>query len=127
MNYREDLIRIPILCHLQSASDQEAFLHSIKNGREHLTQDISFQMEDRYILIFKTLKGEHLFSDYKFFACRLFEKYVEMDAGRRDLLYILRWNLSDQLFSVLLFVSALQMAGNSHFWRTSGVFIFMIL
>ena len=66
LNYREDLIRIPILCHLQSASDQEAFLHSIKNGREHLTQDISFQMEDRYILIFKTLKGEHLFSDYKF-------------------------------------------------------------
>ena len=63
---RKDLIRIPILCHLQSASDQEAFLHSIKNGREHLTQDISFQMEDRYILIFKTLKGEHLFSDYKF-------------------------------------------------------------
>lgn len=61
LNYREDLIRIPILCHLQSASDQEAFLHSIKNGREHLTQDISFQMEDRYILIFKTLKGEHLF------------------------------------------------------------------
>ena len=49
LNYREDLIRIPILCHLQSASDQEAFLHSIKNGREHLTQDISFQMEDRYI------------------------------------------------------------------------------
>ena len=32
LNYREDLIRIPILCHLQSASDQEAFLHSIKNG-----------------------------------------------------------------------------------------------
>lgn len=47
-----------------------------------------------------------------------------MDAGRRDLLYILRWNLSDQLFSVLLFVSALQMAGNSHFLENIRQFYF---
>ncbi len=66
LNYREDLVRIPILCHLQSPLHQNAFLSSIKNSPEHLTQDISFKIEDRYILIFKTLKEEHLFSDYKF-------------------------------------------------------------
>ncbi|MFQ7529041.1 MAG: sugar diacid recognition domain-containing protein [Mediterraneibacter gnavus] len=37
-----------------------------KNSPAHLTQDISFKIEDRYILIFKTLKEEHLFSDYRF-------------------------------------------------------------
>ena len=66
LNYREDLVRIPILCHLQSPLHQNAFLSSIKNSPAHLTQDISFKIEDRYILIFKTLKEEHLFSDYKF-------------------------------------------------------------
>ena len=66
LNYREDLVRIPILCHLQSPLHQNAFLSSIKNSPAHLTQDISFKIEDRYILIFKTLKAEHLFSDYKF-------------------------------------------------------------
>lgn len=46
-----------------------------------------------------------------------------MDAGRRDLLYILRWNLSDQLFSVLLFVSALQMA-ETHIFGEHQAFYF---
>ena len=66
LNYREDLIRIPILCRLQSSADQESLLHSVKNSQTHLAQDISFLLEDGSVLIFKTLKEDHLFSDYKF-------------------------------------------------------------
>lgn len=69
LNYREDIVRIPILCRLESPAYQQQLLDSIKNNQAHLSEDISFLVEDRYVLIFKTLHSasDLLFSDYKFF------------------------------------------------------------
>lgn len=68
LNYREDIVRIPILCRLESSAYQQQLLNSVKSSQSHLSEDISFLMEDRYVLIFKTLMEENdtLFSDYKF-------------------------------------------------------------
>ncbi len=68
LKYKEDLIRIPILCRLESQSDQQTLLDLIKSSQSHLAEDISFLMEDRYVLVFKTLGSENaaVFSDYKF-------------------------------------------------------------
>lgn len=69
LNYREDIVRIPVLCRLDSPTYQQQLLDSIKNSPAHLSEDISFLVEDRYVLIFKTLHSasDLLFSDYKFF------------------------------------------------------------
>lgn len=68
LNYKEELVRIPVLCSLESRSDQHMLLDLIKSSQSHLSEDISFLMEDRYVLVFKTLGAENttIFSDYKF-------------------------------------------------------------
>ena len=68
LNYKEELVRIPVLCSLESRSDQHMLLDLIKSSQSHLSEDISFLMEDRYVLVFKTLEAENttIFSDYKF-------------------------------------------------------------
>lgn len=68
LNYREDIVRIPILCRLESPVFQQPLLDSIKNSPVHSTEDISFLVEDQYVLVFKTLNTEqtNIFSDYKF-------------------------------------------------------------
>lgn len=68
LNYREDIVRVPILCRPLQAGRQEAILSSIKKGNSHRSEDISFAMEDGSILIFKTMSGDpaHMISDYKY-------------------------------------------------------------
>lgn len=67
LNYSETIMRIPILCRLKDI-DPEPFLELIKAGKQHSTEDISFVLDDRHILIFKSMKeaDRRLFSDYKY-------------------------------------------------------------
>lgn len=67
LGYTESIVRIPILCSLTQA-EPGPFLELIKSGDRHGKEDISFVLDDRHILIFKTMPGlgAELFSDYKF-------------------------------------------------------------
>ena len=68
LKYREDLIRIPILCQPSRPRFLGSLLEKIKNSDSHSSEDISFILEDKYILIFKTLAPSVAdnFSDYKY-------------------------------------------------------------
>ena len=68
LKYREDLIRIPILCQPSRPRFLGNLLEKIKKSDSHSSEDISFILEDKYILIFKTLAPSvaNNFSDYKY-------------------------------------------------------------
>ncbi len=67
LNYREDIVRIPILCNLEEHRHQEAFLESVKSSLLHSSEDISFSLDDSYVLIFKTMKDDkRMFAEYKY-------------------------------------------------------------
>lgn len=68
LKYREDLIRIPILCQPSRPRFLGSLLEKIKKSDSHSSEDISFVLEDKYILIFKTLAPSvaNNFSDYKY-------------------------------------------------------------
>lgn len=68
LSYKEELIRIPILCYLEDPKYQKVLLESIKQGILHKSEDISFPLEDQYILIFKTIdsKNKRFFAEYKY-------------------------------------------------------------
>lgn len=67
LNYSETIPRIPVLCRLDGI-EPEPFLEMIKNGERHSTEDISFVLDERHILIFKTMQEaeRRRFSDYKY-------------------------------------------------------------
>jgi len=66
LNYSENLVRIPILCHVDDVS-AASFLDMIKLGECHSPEDISFVLDDEHILIFKTIPEQSkLFADYKY-------------------------------------------------------------
>lgn len=68
LNYKEEIVRIPVLCRLESQADQQKLLDIIKSSQAHLSEDISFLIDDCYVLVFKTLDSENtaILSDYKF-------------------------------------------------------------
>ena len=68
LNYHEDIIRIPILCRPEQPKFLNALLETIKSSRSHGREDISFILDDKYVLIYKTLDAskENIFSDYKY-------------------------------------------------------------
>lgn len=68
LQYREDIIRIPILCCLEQPQYQKDFLESVKKGRLHKSEDISFALDEKYILIFKTMDSteKRMFAEYKY-------------------------------------------------------------
>ena len=68
LNYREDIVRIPILCRPSHTGNQGVILSSIKESSSHRSEDISFALEDGSILIFKTMSADlsHMVSDYKY-------------------------------------------------------------
>ena len=67
LNYSEQPIRIPVLCVLEQGN-AETILQTLKAGRKHGKQDISFVMDEHRILIFKTMDQSccEILSDYKF-------------------------------------------------------------
>lgn len=67
LKYREDIIRIPILCSLENKSYQQSFLNSVKSSPLHQSEDISFAIDENYVLIFKTMEADrHMFAEYKY-------------------------------------------------------------
>lgn len=68
LNYREDIVRIPILCRPEHPGNAEELLERIKTSHLHGREDISFVLDDEYVLVFKTLDKteENIFSDYKY-------------------------------------------------------------
>lgn len=68
LNYKEEIVRIPVLCRLESQADQQKLLDIIKSSQAHSSEDISFLIDDCYVLVFKTLDSENtaILSDYKF-------------------------------------------------------------
>lgn len=68
LGYRDDLVRIPILCKLQDRSHTESFLSRVKGSELHTKQTISFVLDDTHAIIFMVMpEKEHssLFADYK--------------------------------------------------------------
>lgn len=67
LNYSEKPIRIPVLCVLEQGN-AETILQTLKAGRKHGKQDISFVLDEHRILIFKTMDQSccEILSDYKF-------------------------------------------------------------
>lgn len=68
LNYKEEIVRIPVLCRLESQADQQKLLDIIKSSQAHSSEDISFLIDDCYVLVFKALDSENtaILSDYKF-------------------------------------------------------------
>lgn len=68
LNYKEEIVRIPVLCRLESQADQQKLLDIIKSSQAHSSEDISFLIDDCYVLVFKILDSENtaILSDYKF-------------------------------------------------------------
>ena len=68
LNYKEEIVRIPVLCRLESQADQQKLLDIIKSSQTHSSEDISFLIDDCYVLVFKILDAENtaILSDYKF-------------------------------------------------------------
>ncbi len=75
LDYSESIIRIPILCVL-SGIQSELFLENLKQGDIHSEEDISFALDERRALIFKTVPAEteHLFADYRLLISDYLEK-----------------------------------------------------
>lgn len=67
LHYSEAIIRIPILCRMEGAR-AENFLEKVKSSERHSKEDISFLLDEKRVLIFKTMPGwdRALFADYKF-------------------------------------------------------------
>lgn len=73
LGYPEDQIRIPILICLSDQENplatgiDEALLEQIKQSDLHTPRDVSLILDDRHIVIYKTMQDTpHLFSDYKY-------------------------------------------------------------
>lgn len=68
LDYREEIVRIPILCCLEQPDRSDSLLSMIKQSIGHSSQDISFLLDTRYVLIFKSMDVpiSRLFSDYKY-------------------------------------------------------------
>lgn len=68
LNYHEDIVRIPVLCRPEQPKYVDALLETIKSSSSHGGEDISFTLDDKYVLVYKTLdtSKENVFSDYKY-------------------------------------------------------------
>ena len=77
--YREDIIRIPILCYLENKKYQKLFLNSVKQGALHKSEDISFPLDEQYVLIFKTIdsKEKRFFADYKYMLAEYLQSTLQ--------------------------------------------------
>ncbi len=68
LNYHEDIVRIPILCQPDRSKYVSSLLEMIKSSSAHGREDISFALDDKYVLVFKTLDTgkQNIFADYKY-------------------------------------------------------------
>ena len=66
LNYSEDIIRIPILCHL-SHDECLTFSEKSRKSEMHHSQDIRFMIDNTHILVFKAMTDtpDTLFKNYK--------------------------------------------------------------
>jgi len=68
LEYREDIIRIPILIEINGQETADNLLLKLRESTSHSSQDISFDINDKQILFFKCIwdHKEDLYSAYKF-------------------------------------------------------------
>ena len=66
LNYREEYLRIPILCSTPKREHPESFQQKIKTSTLHTSQDISIITRNKQVLVFKTLpKRSVVLSEYR--------------------------------------------------------------
>lgn len=74
LNYREEYLRIPILCSTPKGEHPESFQRKIKTSTLHTSQDISIITRNKQLLIFKTLsRYSDILSDYR----QIIREYLE--------------------------------------------------
>lgn len=80
LGYKEQCLRIPVLCTVEKGMDPKEILKRIKSGQIHTSQDISFVTQQK-ILVFKTLpEGENILADYKYAVDEYVEEFVRESA-----------------------------------------------
>ena len=125
LEYEESLVRVPILCRLKRPGadsrenmikggkpdpslppfpDPREMIEALHRGTGHSSQDLSFIMDDRHILVFKMIKadGSHNFVDYR----------VEIE---EYLKYIRRW-FGDRNVGAAFYIGTLQNTFSQYYY-----------
>ncbi len=111
LGYDEARIRVPILCRIkgqEGAKDPlalpEQALEALRRGRGHCSQDFSFVMDERHLLVFKTVRveGKRNMVDYR-------------EEIREYLDYILQWMKERELI-VTFYVGTLQNSFSQYYY-----------
>ncbi|MCI8326832.1 MAG: CdaR family transcriptional regulator [Lachnospiraceae bacterium] len=77
LNYKEEYLRIPILCNHIKEKRPESIQKKIKTSSLHTSQDISIITRNKQVLIFKTLpKQANIFSDYRDIVLEYLDTFV---------------------------------------------------
>ena len=56
LGYDETFLRVPILCRIMDNTAPDRILESIRSNRGHWIQDLSTILDDRHVLVFRTLR-----------------------------------------------------------------------
>lgn len=65
LNYSETIARIPIICTFATESQRNTAMVTLKHSHLHSSEDISYTLDDKSIIVFKTLPKENALSLYR--------------------------------------------------------------